>query len=60
MEVTQLTDSCLLFHPECLMRVLVSISIVDDDGTELDSVSSSGETVDEAIERALEELDISP
>jgi hypothetical protein len=39
------------------MRVLVRITIVDDDGTELDAVSGTGETVDEAIDAARQQLD---
>jgi hypothetical protein len=42
------------------MLFIVAISIFDDDGTELDEAKASGETLDEAFERARTQLDVQP
>jgi hypothetical protein len=42
------------------MRVIVAITIFEDDGTELDSALAVAETVDDAFERAREELELEP
>ncbi|MFB3739941.1 MAG: hypothetical protein ACE14W_13375 [Candidatus Velamenicoccus archaeovorus] len=40
------------------MQVLVTISVADDEGEELDTVSASAETPQEAFELALQQLDV--
>jgi hypothetical protein len=40
------------------MDVLVTITILDDEGEEIDSASASADTPEEAFELALEQLDL--
>lgn len=40
------------------MDVLVTITILDDEGEEIDTVSASADTPEEAFELALEQLDL--
>ena len=40
------------------MQALVTITIADDEGEEIDTVSASGETPEEAFELALQQLEL--
>jgi hypothetical protein len=40
------------------MQVLVTIAVADDDGEEIDTVSASADTPEEAFELALQQLDL--
>jgi hypothetical protein len=40
------------------MDVLVTITILDDEGEEIDTASASADTPEEAFELALEQLDL--
>jgi hypothetical protein len=40
------------------MDVLVTIAVLDDDGEELDTVSASAETPQQAFDLALQQLEI--
>jgi hypothetical protein len=42
------------------MLVVIAITVLEDDGTEVDAAQASGETVDEAFELARMQLDIAP
>ncbi len=42
------------------MDVLVTITILDDEGEEIDTVSASAETPEEAFQLALEQIDLEP
>jgi len=42
------------------MKVVVTITVIDDDGTALDAVAAVEETVDEALETARRRLDVTP
>jgi hypothetical protein len=42
------------------MQVVVTIRVIDDDGTELDMAVGTSESVEEAIEGAKQQLDVLP
>ncbi len=53
-----LTDTCPRIAHNRLMQALVTITIADDEGEEIDTVSASADTPDEAFELALGQLEL--
>jgi hypothetical protein len=56
--VTEFTDKLRRICQDRSMQALVSITIADDDGEEIDTVSASADTPQEAFELAVQQLDL--
>lgn len=55
--MNQVTDTRWLSRDDLPMDVLVTITIANDDGEELDTVSASADTPEEAFQLALQQLE---
>jgi methylmalonyl-CoA mutase cobalamin-binding subunit len=56
--VPYVTDTVGTLRHDRGMDVLVTITVLDDEGEEIDTASASAETPEEAFELALEQLEL--